>query len=113
LSDTTFETANGISGINQSYQGFVDLPAPMDQQAEDRDLMPLIPLIPNKTDQSKTLLPLVDTTDTTAFNSNEKKSDHIQSTINLTGLSDPSTGEVGSGYDSLTDGDDPHWGAKP
>ena len=75
----------------------------MDQQAEDRDLMPLIPLIPNKTDQSKTLLPLVDTTDTTAFNSNEKKSDHIQSTIHLTGLSDAEMEEFADSSEAARD----------
>ena len=68
LSDTTFEIANGISGIKQSYQGICPAPASIDQKAENSDpmpLMPLIPLIPNKTDQPNTLLPLLDTTDTT------------------------------------------------
>ena len=66
--DTTFETVNGISGMNQSCQGVVVAPASIDQKAENSDpmpLMPLIPLIPNKTDQPNTLLPLLDTTDTT------------------------------------------------
>jgi hypothetical protein len=78
LSDTTFETVNGISGINQSCQGGVVAPASIDQKAENCDPIPLIPPIPNETYQSKTLLSLVDTTDTTdatTFNSNEKKND--------------------------------------
>jgi hypothetical protein len=51
LSDTTFEIANGISGIKQSYQGICPAPASIDQKAENSDpmpLMPLIPLIPNR-----------------------------------------------------------------
>jgi len=76
--DTTFETVNGISGINQSCQGVVVAPASIDQKAANCDPMPLIPPILNETYQSETLLSLVDTTDATdtvAFTSNEKKSD--------------------------------------
>jgi len=66
----------------------------------------------DKTNQPKPLLSLngiTVITDSASFNSNEKKSAHIQSTIHLF---DPSTGEVGSGADVDASGDDPHWPAR-
>ena len=102
LSDTTFEIANGISGIKQSYQGICPAPASIDQKAENSDpmpLMPLIPLIPNKTDQPNTLLPLLDTTDTTdtiVFIENDlvavKTSDGWQQGFTVTDVVDTSIG---------------------
>ena len=70
----------------------------------------------DKTNQPEPLLSLDDIsviTDSLTSNGNEKKSESGQTRINLTGLNDPSTGEVGSGYDAAADGDDLHWGARP
>ena len=114
MSDTSFETPNDDSDDNSHTNGSATAPAFAEEKLATMTSMSS--MSSDKTNQSKVPLSLDDSTvitDSATFDSNEKKSDHIQSTINLTGLSDPSTGEVGSGYDSLTDGDDPHWGAKP
>ena len=69
----------------------------------------------DKTNQPEPLLSLDDIsviTDSITSNGNEKKSERGQTKNNLTGLSDPSTGDLGSGYDAAADGDDPHWGAR-
>ena len=70
----------------------------------------------DKTNQPEPLLSQDDSsviTDSLTSNGNKKKSKRGQTKNNLTGLSDPSTGDLGSGYDAAADGDDPHWGARP
>ena len=127
LEVTTFETVSGNPGTSQSYQVFTAPPASIDLTVENCDLanelpgLPGLPQLPLETVQPKSLLSqggTTVTTVTTAFNSNEKKSDkqieaeqriHAcgQTTINLTGLSDAEM--VGSGADVDASGDDPHW----
>ena len=106
-SNTSFDDIDDNSHANGSCA------APAFTEEKLATMASVASLASDKTNQPKPLLSLDDIsviTDSATSNGNEKKSERGQTTINLTGVSDPSTGEVGSGYDSLADGDDPHWG---
>jgi hypothetical protein len=109
----TFETPNDDSDDNSHTNGSADAPVFTEEKlATMTSMTSLSSMSSDETNQSEMPLSLDDITvitDSVTFNSNEKKSDHIQSTINLFDLTPD---EVGSGADVDASGDDPHWPAR-
>jgi hypothetical protein len=106
----TFETPSDDIDDNSHTNGSATAPAFAEEKLATMTSMSS--MSSDKTNQPKPLLSLNDITvitDSASFNSNEKKSAHIQSTIHLF---DPSAGAVGSGADVDASGDDPHWPAR-